>query len=136
MREPFRIAFRNMAPPFGADDLARDNAIELDRLLGRNIACNVTIEKHHRPYSHGNLFWVEIELMVSEQRLVVHRDPPEGHTHEGLHTAIADAFGAARRQLQRLGSIGAVKAEPGPEGRSQFPVSLTESRGSDAIAAV
>jgi hypothetical protein len=103
MREPFRIAFRNMAPPFGADDLARDNALELERLTGRNIACRVTIEKRHRRHSRGNLFSVAIELRVSDQLLVVHRDPPEDHTHEGLDGAIADAFGAIRRQLRERG---------------------------------
>jgi len=103
MREPFRIAFHNMAPPFGADDLARDNVIELERLLGHTVACEVTIEKRHRRLSHGNLFQVDIELMVLGQRILVRRDPPDDRTHEGLHIAIADAFRAARRQLQRQG---------------------------------
>lgn len=101
MLETFRIAFHNMAPPFGADDLARDNALELERLLGRSIACNVTVEKRHRHNSRGNLFHIAIELLVSNRSFVFHRDPPEGHTHEGLHTAIADAFYVTRRLLQK-----------------------------------
>jgi hypothetical protein len=100
MLEPFRIAFHNMAPPFGADDLVRDNALELERLLGRTIACKVTVEKRHRQNSRGNLFHIVIELLVSNRSFVVHRNPPDGHTHEGLHIAIADAFHATRRQLQ------------------------------------
>jgi hypothetical protein len=99
MPEPFCIAFHNMAPPFGAEDLARDNALELERLLGRDIPCKVTIEKNHRRLSHGNLFRIAIELVVSGQPFVVRREPPEGQMHEGLHAAIADAFRAARHQL-------------------------------------
>jgi hypothetical protein len=101
MLEPFRIAFHNMAPPFGTDDLVRDSALELERLLGRSIACKVTVEKRHRRQSRGNLFHIAIELMVSNRRVVVHRDPPDDHTHEGLQTAIADAFHVTRRQLQK-----------------------------------
>jgi hypothetical protein len=101
MLEPFRIAFHNMAPPFGADDLVRDSALELERLLGRSIACKVTVEKRHRGQSRGNLFHIAIELMVSDRRFVVHRDPPEDHTHESLQTAIAEAFHATQRQLQK-----------------------------------
>ena len=41
----FRVVFHNMAVPFGADDLVRDNALELERLLGQNIACSVVIER-------------------------------------------------------------------------------------------
>ena len=67
MLESFRIAFHNMAPPFGADELVRDNALELERLLGRSIACNVTVEKRHRHNSRGNLFHIAIELLVSNR---------------------------------------------------------------------
>ena len=101
MLETFRIAFHNMTPPFGADDLVRDNALELERLLGHSIACKVTVEKRHRRNSRGNLFHIAIELLVSNRSFVVHRNPPDGHTHEGLHTAIADAFHVIRRQLQK-----------------------------------
>jgi hypothetical protein len=101
MLETFRIAFHNMAPPFGADDPVRDNALELERLLGRSFACKVTVEKRHRRHSRGNLFHIAIELLVSNRCIVVQRDPPEGHMHEGLHTAIADAFHVTRRQLQK-----------------------------------
>jgi ribosome-associated translation inhibitor RaiA len=103
MRGKFGICFRNMAPPFGAEDLARDKATELEQLFGPNIACNLTIEKLHRLNSRGNLFCVEIELIMSGQRFVVHRDPPDDQRHEGLHTAITDAFGEIRRQLRKRG---------------------------------
>jgi hypothetical protein len=124
-----------MTPPFGADDLARDNAIELERQLGRTIACKVTVEKHHRRLSRGNLFRIVIEIMMSGQRFVVHRDPPEVQTHEGLHTAIADAFRAARRALHARGpgEAGELTAHPGYRGNS--PVWLAQRRSVAADAA-
>jgi hypothetical protein len=100
MPEQFRVVFHNMAAPFGADNLVRDNVIELERLLGENITCSVVIERHHRRYNRGNLYCIDVELMVSDSHVAVHRDPPERDSHEGLHIAIADAFGAALRRLQ------------------------------------
>jgi sigma 54 modulation/S30EA-like ribosomal protein len=102
MQDPLRIAFRNMAAPFGADDLVRDGAAELARFVGPMVACNVVIEKRHRPLQRGNLFDVHIELILSDHRVVAHRRAPDDHAHEGLDVAIADAFGAAQRQLQGL----------------------------------
>jgi hypothetical protein len=135
MRERFCIAFHNMTPPFGADDLARDNAIELERLLGCTFACTVTVEKHHRRLSRGNLFRISIGIMMSGQRFVVHRNPPEGQTHEGLHTAIADAFRAAWRALHArgLGEAGELTGHPGYRGNS--PVWLAQRGRMEADAA-
>ncbi len=127
MREPFCIAYNNMAPPFGADDLARDNVIALEHLLGCKIACRITIEKRHRRHSRGNLFCVTIELVVSEQRFVVRRDPPDGHMHEGLHTAIADAFNATRRQLQERGFGGPNGAETHVVAGDRGPLAIRRS---------
>ena len=100
MPDEFRVVFHSMAAPFGADDLVRDNAIELERLLGQNIACSVVIERRHQRYNRGNLYCVDIELMVSDRHFAVHRDPPERDSHEGLQIAIADAFDAVWRRLQ------------------------------------
>lgn len=100
MPEQFRVVFHNMAAPFGADDLVRDNVIKLERLLGENITCSVVIERRHRRYNRGNLYCIDVELMVSDSHFAVHRDPPERDSHEGLHIAIADAFDSVRRQLR------------------------------------
>jgi hypothetical protein len=137
MPEPFSIAFRNMAPPFGADDLARDSAIALERSLGRTIACSVTVEKRHRQHSRGNLFRIEIELMVSGQRFVIHRDPPDGDTHELLHTAIAEAFSSTQRRLLERELVKSYEAKSAPMAGRQAHSALspTERRRSRSNAA-
>jgi hypothetical protein len=137
MRERFCIAFHNMTPPFGAHELARDNAIALERLSGHAVPCKVTIEKTHRRGSRGNLFQIAIELMVLEQRIVVYRDPPEGGTHEGLHTAIADAFATARRQLEARGPgrVRDAPVRPAVGHRGHPPAASMEHGGSRPNAA-
>jgi hypothetical protein len=129
MREPFRITFHNMASPFGADDLARDSVIDLERMLGRAIMCKMTIEKRHPRRSHGNLFTVDIELTVSGWRFAVRRDPPDGHAHENLDIAIADAFRLTRHQLQKRG-LGPITG-----GRGDPPVFQPQPRGPGLEAA-
>ena len=133
MRDPFCIAFHNMAPPFGADDLVRDNAIGLERLLGGAIPCKVTIEKSHRRGSRGNLFRIAIELTVLDQRIVVHRDPPDGGTHEGLQTAITDAFNVAQQRLEErgLGRIREIKVSSVAGNQGHSSVSVTEQVGAE-----
>lgn len=72
----------------------------LERSFGRLLRCDAWIEQPHHHNRKGNTFRVRLELAVPGETLVVSRDAGTDHTHENVYVAIADAFRAARRQLQ------------------------------------
>lgn len=74
--------------------------------------CDVVIDMPHRHGRRGNLFHVRIDLAIPQKVIVVSTDPGQDHGHEDVYVAVADAFRAARRQLQDHARIqrGEVKA--------------------------
>jgi ribosomal subunit interface protein len=95
-----QISFRHMDVSETLEALIRTRAAELEQLSDRIIACRVVVEaasKHHR---HGNPYHVRVELSVPGNKVVVDRDPGNGHAHEDPYIAVRDAFEAARRRLQ------------------------------------
>lgn len=85
--------------------MSRSNGVEgqvrrwvekLDRAFGRIQRCDTWIEQPHTSGRKGNTFRVRVELAVPGDTLVVSRE----HGQENAYAAVADAFRAARRQLQ------------------------------------
>lgn len=72
---------------------------KLDRSFARIQRCATWIELPHHHRRKGNTFRVRVELDVPGDTLVVNRENGDS-SHENVHVAIADAFRAARRQLQ------------------------------------
>lgn len=100
MNTPVDITFRAMDPSPAVEASIKDWAARLDHSFDRIERCAVVIEIPHRHQRQGNTFHVRIELTVPNQVIAVSRDPGLDHKHEDVHVAIADAFRAARRQLQ------------------------------------
>jgi ribosome-associated translation inhibitor RaiA len=73
---------------------------KLEKSFERIQSCATWIEQPHRSARKGNTFRVRVELAVPGETLVVSRDSGTDHAHEDVYVAIADAFRAARRQLQ------------------------------------
>jgi len=68
----------------------------LDRSHPRLQHCAVVVEIPHHHGQQGNRFQIGIELVVPGRTIAVSRELG----HEDVYVAIADAFRAARRQLQ------------------------------------
>lgn len=95
-----QISFRHMDVSETLEALVRARAEELGQFSDRITACRVVIEaasKHHR---HGNPYHVRVELTVPGNKIMVDRDPGNGHAHEDPYIAVRDAFEAARRRLR------------------------------------
>ena len=82
------------------EDQIQRRALRLGRSFNRLQRCDVWIEQPHHHARKGNTFRVRLELVVPGETLVVNRDAGVDHTHENVYVAIADAFRAARRQVQ------------------------------------
>jgi len=100
MKTPVDITFRGMPVSPAVEETVNR---WVDRLVDANDRiqrCSVVIEVPHRSSRQGQTFHVRVEIAVPDQLIEVSRDPGLDHGHEDVYVAIADAFRAARRQLQ------------------------------------
>lgn len=72
----------------------------LEHLEPRIHRIDVVVEMPHRHQRHGNVFHVRIEIALPDRTIVVDREPALDGAHSEPNVAVADAFRAARRQLQ------------------------------------
>jgi ribosome-associated translation inhibitor RaiA len=99
------IAFLGLDASLTAEMSARRWIERLRRVYANITACKVVIERPHRHHEAGNMFHVRIEIAVPDRVLVVTRDPGVAAAHDDVYVAIADAFRAARRQLQQYSAV-------------------------------
>jgi len=100
MQTPLDITFRGMEPSAAVEDAIHRWATRLEHTCDRIERCGVVVEMPHRHHRHGSTFRILIVLGIPDGTIVVSRDPGRDHTHENVYVAIADAFRAARRQLE------------------------------------
>ena len=100
MRPPLEITFRGMLASEAVEAMVTRWFARLERVFDRVHHCAVTIELPHRSQHQGAMFHVKVELGVPDATIVVSRDHGADPSHEDVYVAIADAFHAARRQLQ------------------------------------
>ncbi|MGE0867095.1 MAG: HPF/RaiA family ribosome-associated protein [Kofleriaceae bacterium] len=94
------ITFRGMDPSPAAEAEITRCIIRVRDTYERITRCDVVVEQPHRHHRQGKVFHVRIEVTIPGGVINVSRDPGTDHAHEDLYAAIADAFRAARRQLQ------------------------------------
>jgi ribosome-associated translation inhibitor RaiA len=100
MRLPLQITFRHMEPSPALAARIRRKAAELDQLFERITACRVVVECRHKHHRQGNLFEIHIDLDLPGSHIAAGRNHPIDRAHEDVHTAVRDAFDAARRRLE------------------------------------
>jgi len=88
------IVFRRMPASPAVEATARRWIARLDRAYDRIVRCSVVIELPHRHHRHGQAFRVRIELVIPDRVIVVSQESAD------IYASVADAFHAARRQLQ------------------------------------
>lgn len=100
MQLPVDITFRGMTSSPSIEAAVQRWADRLVQTYDRIQRCSVVVEVPHRSHRHGQTFHVRIEVAVPHRTISVGRDPGRDPGHEDAYVAIADAFRAARRQLQ------------------------------------
>lgn len=100
MQFPVDITFRGMGTSPSVEASVRRWAERLDHVFDRIVRCAVVIEVPHKSHRHGQTFHVRVEVVIPARTISVDRDPGRDPGHEDVYVAIADAFRAARRQLQ------------------------------------
>ncbi len=104
MQQPLQIAFLGMDPSDAIVDDVRARARKLGRFHDRITSCRVTVQAPHRHQHKGVVYGVRVEVHVPEEAIVAGKERHAHHEHEDVFVAIRDAFEAARRQLERIGS--------------------------------
>jgi ribosome-associated translation inhibitor RaiA len=94
------ITYRGMAPSPALNDWIERWAERLHRAFDRIEHCAVVLEIPHRHHRHGRTFQVHVQVTVPQATVAITRDPGHDQGHESAYVAVADAFRAARRQLQ------------------------------------
>jgi ribosomal subunit interface protein len=95
MQAPVEITFRGMAPSPALEDAVATWIARLDHVDDRIQRCHVWIDLPHRHHRRGASFQVKISVAVPHADAVVSQDE-----HDDVYLALANAFAAARRQLQ------------------------------------
>jgi len=109
---PVEITFRGMLPSPAVEVAVTRWMDRLEHAYDRIQRCHVWIDLPHRHQHRGARFQVRIALSVPGHEIAVVHDPGRSDIHDNVYPAIADAFQAARRQLQDYARIrrGDVKA--------------------------
>lgn len=96
MQTPLELTFRGMSTSPSVETFIQRWVTRLDRNYPRIQHCSVVVEMPHQHGQQGNRFQIGIDLTVPGRTIAVSRELG----HEDVYVAIADAFRAARRQLQ------------------------------------
>ena len=100
MHKTLEVTFRGMPPSTSVQEAIQQWVGRLEHAYGQIQHCSVVISQPHQHQRHGKLFHVHVDLTVPGRDIAVSREPARGDDHENVYVAIADAFRAARRQLQ------------------------------------
>ena len=100
MQVPLQITFRQMDTSPALEARIRQRAEELEQYCGRITACHVIVEAQQRRHQQGNLFQVNIDLLVPGHEIAANSGRDRDHAHEDAHVAVRDAFDALRRRLE------------------------------------
>jgi cold shock CspA family protein/ribosome-associated translation inhibitor RaiA len=100
VQSPLQIVFHDLERSDAIEAAVRRHAEELEQFYDRITSCRVVIEAPHRHQHQGRVYGVRIDLGVPRKVIVVDRPRHLHQAHEDVYLAVADAFRAARRQLE------------------------------------
>jgi len=103
MQVPLQIAFEHIHHSDAIEARIREEAAKLEEFYGRLTSARVVVSRPQHRHHKGDTYAVRIHLTVpGAADIVINRDPGVTGAHEDAYVTIADAFKAARRQLQDL----------------------------------
>ena len=95
MQIPTEITFHGIEHSDSAEAAIQRWVARLEHVYDRITKCGVGVSQPHKRHRHGREFQVSLVLEVPGGEIAVTHV-----AHEDIYVAIADAFRAARRQLQ------------------------------------
>src|SRR5215813_6021698 len=109
MRTPVEIHFHGIEKSAAIEERVREKMSKLDKHFGRMTRFRVVLEAPHRSPQKPTVFQIKIEISLPRRQPIVVCHEREGsHANEELPLAIRDAFEAALRKVDAMGSkIGA-----------------------------
>jgi cold shock CspA family protein len=131
MKVPLEISFHGIESHEQVEERIRRYASKLERVCGYISSCRVAIEQPQHRRRTGNPLRVRIDLTVPPgHELVVEREQSKGYVHDPLEPVLRQAFGAARRRLQRIVQVqhGHTKVHPEQE-PTGFVIRLRRDQG-------
>lgn len=95
MQIPTEITFHGVEHSDAAEASIQRWVARLEHFYDRITKCGVVVSQPHKRHRHGREFQVSVVLEIPGSEVTVTHV-----AHEDIYVAIADAFRAARRQLQ------------------------------------
>lgn len=97
---PVEITVRDFERTPAIDDFIARWVAKLEESHPRIERCEVLLERPHQHKHQGQPYHVRVTVAVPGPDVIVSRDPSVTGRHEDVYVALADAFRAARRQLE------------------------------------
>jgi ribosome-associated translation inhibitor RaiA len=109
MHSPVEIHFHGIEKSEAIEERVREKVSKLKKHFSRMTHCRVVLEAPHRSPQKPKVFQIKIEIgLPRRQPIVVCHEREGSHANEELPLAIRDAFAAALRKVDDVGSkIGA-----------------------------
>ena len=105
MHTPVEIHFHGIEKSEAIEERVREKVSKLAKHFGRITRCRVVLEAPHRSPQKPKVFQIKIEISLPRRRPIVVRHEREGsHANEELPLAIRDAFEAALRKIDDVGT--------------------------------
>jgi putative sigma-54 modulation protein len=105
MHTPVEIHFHGIEKSEAVEERVREKVAKLEKHFGRMTRCRVVLEAPHRSPQKPKVFQIKIEISLPRRRPIVVRHEREGsHANEELPLAIRDAFEAALRKVDDVGT--------------------------------
>jgi ribosome-associated translation inhibitor RaiA len=105
MHTPVEIHFHGIEKSEAIEERVQEKVSKLAKHFGGMTRCRVVLEAPHRSPQKPKVFQIKIEISLPRRRPIVVRHEREGsHANEELPLAIRDAFEAALRKVDDVGS--------------------------------
>ena len=103
MQVPLQVTFEHIDPSDFIERRVREEVAKLEQFYDRITSARVVITRPQHRHRTGDLYAVRLHLTLpGAPDISVSREPAVEGRHEDMQAVIADAFGAARRQLQDI----------------------------------
>ena len=105
MHTPVEIHFHGIEKSEAIEERVQEKVSKLAKHFGGMTRCRVVLEAPHRGPQKPKVFQIKIEISLPRRRPIVVCHEREGsHANEELPLAIRDAFEAALRKVDDVGS--------------------------------
>lgn len=99
MNAPVQIHYNGIDSSDALTERIREQAEKLEHMYNRIERIEVAIGTPHHQNGRAQRFHVRLRIFVPGNDVIIDRDPGDPEAHFDAHTAVRDAFQAAKRRL-------------------------------------